>query len=130
MKKLGILMILLMLAGILSGCSRASSFTVVAGVENNTKRSMSMTYEKFDGKKMAEEPIHVAKGEEVVVKVDIVTEDGSITVYIAPESDPKDYVLESHDIATSQFTVTLSEEGDYLLRIEADDHKGSYSIDW
>lgn len=130
MKKLALLMTLLVISGILFSCSGANGPTVVAGVEKNTKNSMSMTYEKFDGKKESEEPIHVAKGEEVVVKVDILTQDGSITVYIAPESDPKDYVLESHDIATSQFTVTLSEEGDYLLRIEADDHKGSYSIDW
>lgn len=130
MKKLGMLMLLLAISGILFSCSEEISPAVVAGVETNTKRSTSMTYEKFDGRKQAGEPIHVTPGEEVVVKVNVVTEGGSLTVYIAPESDPKDYVLESHDLPTSQFTVTLSEEGEYLLLIEADDHKGSYSIEW
>lgn len=130
MRKVGLLMMLLALTGILFGCSNGDSPEVVGGVETNTERSMSMTYEKFDGRKQGGEPIHVGEGEEVVVRVRVITEGGSLTVYIAPEADPKDYVLESHDLPTSQFTVTLSEEGDYLLQVEAKDHKGGYSIEW
>lgn len=130
MRKVGLLMMLLALTGLLFSCSNGDSPEVVGEVETNTERSMSMTYEKFDGRKQAGESIRVAPGEEVVVRVDVVTEGGSLTVYIAPESDPKDYVLESHDLPTSQFTVTLSEVGNYIVQVEAKDHKGSYNIDW
>lgn len=125
MKKVLLLASILMFATMLGGCSKGISFQIGA-IENNTKREMTASYTLFSGTK--EKEIKVDDGETVEIAVGITTKDGSIDVYVYNENE--EYSYEGHDIATSDFTVTLSEPGTYTLKLEADKHKGGYSFKW
>ncbi len=124
MKK--ILFIFIILVILLSGCTTGSG-TVLRGSEDNGPSKMSMTYEKFTGHKQT----HITvKDEPVTVTVSIVTESGTIDAYIAKDNDVSNASYEGHDIQTRTFTVTLSEPGDYVARVDAKSHSGSYSFSW
>ncbi len=129
MKKKYLLPIILVITIVMvfNGCSRGS-YSCKNSIEVNTHTKMSMSYEKFKGYKETE--ITVKEGESVVVSVEIVTESGSINAYIAKDNDKKNCSYEGNDIQTSSFDVTLSEAGKYTLRVDADNHKGSYSFSW
>lgn len=127
MKKNGLLLVLLVLITILGGCTRGSG-TVTNASELHTSTKMSMLYDKFNGYKEAQ--IKVKEGESVVVTVNFVTESGSIDAYIAKNNDTDNSSYEGHDISTSSFTVTLSEQRNYTIRVDAKDHTGSYSFSW
>ncbi len=119
--------ILLVLAGLLAGCAVGSG-TVKNGEEFNTPTKMSMIYDKFDGYKQGR--IDVNANEPVEVKVNIVTEGGSIAAYIAKDNEISHSSYEGHNIPTSSFTVTLTEPGNYTVRVDADNHTGGYSFSW
>ena len=122
MKKLLLpLFLVFVIAG--TGCS---SYIQIGAVENNTKHEFYGSYYKFSGTK--EKSLTVKEGESKVVTVDIVTKKGSIDVSIYSDKDHKQY--EGMAIATSNFTVTLSEPGTYTIKLDASDHKGSYKFKW
>lgn len=125
MKKVKFLCIVTLLLFIISGCT-SGSYTVINSSELNTPTKMSMSYEKFSGYKQTH--IKVKNGETVQVKVHIVSESGSIDAYIAKDNGTKYY--EGNDIKTSSFTVKLTEEGTYTVRVDAKKHSGSYSFSW
>ena len=112
---------------ILAGCTVGSG-TVINSTEFNTPTRMSMYYDKFTGYKQTH--INVGDSGPVVVAVEILTESGSIDAYIARDNDLSRASYEGHDISTTSFTVTLSEPGDYTLRVNADNHSGGYSFYW
>ena len=64
----------------------------------------------------------------VEARVIKVKEDGKLDLFITDENGEHSY--EGHNIPTSEFTVTLSKAGQYKIRVEAKDHKGSYKINW
>jgi hypothetical protein len=127
MKKKNLLLITLILVAILSGCSKGSG-TVKNASELNTPTKISMIYEEFNGYK--EKQIRVKENEPIIVAVNIVTESGSIDAYIAKYNDTDNCSYEGHDIETSSFSVILSEQGDYTVRVDAKKHTGSYSFSW
>ena len=127
MKKVSLLLVLFIILFGLLGCTRGSGI-VTKSKEYNTLTKMSMSYEKFTGYKQTE--IKVDEGETVDVFVDIVTDDGTINAYISKDNEKDNCDYEGQDIQTSSFTVTLSEPGTYAIRVDADDHKGSYSFSW
>ena len=49
--------------------------------------------------------------------------------YISKDNDKVSCDYEGHDVQTSS-TVTLSEQGTYTIRVDADAHKGSYLFSW
>lgn len=112
---------------LLTGCTVDSSF-VVGAVEKNTSTQMSMSYRKFDGYKQRK--FEVKEGAPVIVSVEIETESGNLDAYIAKDNSKEDAVYEGHDIPDSSFTVTVSEPGEYTIRVEGEDHSGSYSFSW
>ncbi|MDD3173652.1 MAG: hypothetical protein PHF63_08335 [Herbinix sp.] len=123
MKKLLVIPLLLIILLGLSGCS---SFEIGA-IESNASHKMSASYYRLSGTKETKQ-LTVAEGETIDVSVDIVTKKGALDAYIYKDEDNYDY--EGHDIPTSSFTVTLTEPGDYTIRVKADKHKGSYSFSW
>lgn len=125
MRKIFLITLILLLAISFSGCTYGSEFTI-GSFENNTLSSMSMKYMKFTGNK--NKNITVNEGQVCDVYVDILTEDGKIDLIIKDDNSNVEY--EGHDIPTSDFTVTLKEAGKYKIRVEAKNHKGSYSINW
>ncbi len=125
MKKFLLINLIILLVFSFSGCTYGSEFTI-GSFENNSLTSMSMKYMKFSGNK--NKNITVKDGETCEIYVDILTEDGKIDLLIKNENGNLEY--EGHDIPTSNFTVTLKEAGKYKIRVEAKNHKGSYSINW
>lgn len=117
-----ILLVLAMMAG-LTGCISNLS---IGSVENDSEHKMSASYMLYSGTK--ERELTVEDGETVVVTVDVKTDKGSLDAYIYNEDE--EYSYEGHDIQTSEFTVTLTEPGDYTVKVEADKHKGSFSFSW
>ncbi|MBP7331354.1 MAG: hypothetical protein KBA08_03475 [Firmicutes bacterium] len=112
---------------ILTGCTKGSSI-VKNGSELNTPTKMSMIYDEFSGYK--ETQIKVEEGQPVQVKVSFVTVRGPIDAYIAKDNNRENSSYEGHAIPTSEFTVTLKEQGIYTIRVDAKNHSGSYSFSW
>jgi hypothetical protein len=127
MKKRHLIVPLLLLLIILCSCTKGSGIMKNA-TEINTPTKMSMMYDKFTGFK--ETTIRVDKENPITISVNITTVSGKIDAYIAKENDKSDTSYEGNDIPTSSFTVTLSEAGDYTIRVDADDHSGGYSFSW
>lgn len=127
MKKNSLLLILVVLLTMLSGCTMGSG-TVKNASELNTPTKMSMLYDKFNGYK--ETQIEVKENEPLIVAISVVTESGSIDAYIAKDNDTDNCDYKGHDIQTSSFAVTLSERGSYTIRVDAENHTGSYSFSW
>ena len=127
LKKNFCLLIALMVLIVLTGCT-CGSFTVLKSSELNTPTMMSMSYEKFNGFKQRQ--IKVLEDETLVISVNIVTEAGSIDAYVAKDNDTSNSTYEGNDIPTSSFIVTLTEPGKYTIRVDAENHTGSYSFSW
>lgn len=122
-----IIMATLSLAAITGGCAFGGGITI-GSVEQNTPTKMSMSYSKFDGYRKT--TIKVEENQPVTVMVAIVSEKGSLDAYIALDNDQAITAYEGHNIPTSSFVVTLNEPGNYTLRVDANDHKGSYAFNW
>ena len=125
MKKLITLLLSMIILIGLTGCSKNSEITL-GSFERNTSTKMTMSHQWFSGSK--EREITVEAGETLEVLVDIKTESGTLDAYIINEDG--EYNYEGHDVQTDSFTVTLSEEGTYTIRVEAKKHKGSFSFTW
>lgn len=123
-KKIIISITFILLLGLV-GCSRNFTFRLLA-FETNTSTKMSMTHYRLHGVK--EKKLTVKEGEPLEIKVDIETKDGTLNAYIYNKD--MEYSYEGKDIPTSSFTVTLTEPGEYTLKLEADKHSGSYSFTW
>lgn len=126
MKKIviGILSIIL-LATLLIGCTSGSSVEIMSN-EKDTSTSMAMSYEKFDGDKS--KTIQIKDGEKGTVSVDIVSTSGELNILITDKDGVAYY--QGNNTPTSTFSVNLDKEGEYTIKVEAKDHKGSYNISW
>lgn len=120
------LMVLLFVLLGLSGCSGSIS---IGSVENSSAKKMSASYFKLSGIKKSP-AITVKDGETVDISADIVTKRGSIDIYVYNVNDKNDYVYEGNYIKTSKFTVTLTKPGDYIIKVKARKHRGSYCFTW
>lgn len=114
----------------LSGCSRGNGnyhkVTAVGRVSSQTSTSISSEHKLLDGREQY--TIHVPEGEELAVLISISNQDGSLSLTIG-ESDHTP-VYTGNDIESSAFTVYLRESGNYSVIIDANNHKGSYSLEW
>lgn len=122
MKKIIMLFLVLSIMLGLVGCSSIR----VGFVENVTSGKMTASYMSFTGTK--ECSVNVKEGEPIDIKADIETKKGIIDVYIYKDKD--NYEYEGHDLETSNFTVTLSDPGDYTIKVVTKKHKGSYTFQW
>ncbi|QSX05531.1 PPC domain-containing protein [Sedimentibacter sp. zth1] len=125
--RFAIFSVMLVLILFLCGCS-GGSYITTKSVEKNNANEMSMKYEKFKGYKYYK--LKVKEGEEIIVTVDIKTENGKISAYIAKDDDVENAVYRGTNIPTSNFTVSITESGTYTIRVDAVNHKGSYSFKW
>lgn len=112
----------------LCGCN-ADSYYTLQSVEKNTKTQMAMSYKKFSGQKQT--TLKVNEGENLVIKGSVVSEEGSLNVFIKnKDDDAMDYVFQQNDIPTSDFIIKITESGKYVLCVKGENHKGSYVFDW
>ncbi|MEG2814259.1 MAG: hypothetical protein RSA79_06630 [Oscillospiraceae bacterium] len=126
-KKISLILLTIILTINLSGCTYGAIKTTNS-IEKNTSNKFSMTYDKLSGYKATE--INVKKGQSVEINVNIVTDGGTLNAYIAKDNKKEDAVYNGEELKTSEFNVTLSEEGKYTIRIDAEDHSGSYAFVW
>ena len=127
MMKRYVIITLLALVLFLSGCSNDTEM-IIGGIEDNSPTQLSMSYDKFTGYRQS--IIRVPENQQVVVRVDIETETGSINAYIARDNDIDNSAYEGNKIQTSSFTVNLEEPGEYTLRVDAQKHVGSFTFSW
>ena len=111
--------------GIFAGCTVGSGTSVKMSEDNNSHR-MSATYSKFDGYKKT--TVTVQNDEEIQVNVDVVTNKGNIDLKITHEDGTVAY--QGDDMSTTSFNVMLDKNGEYTIRIDTDNHSGSYDINW
>lgn len=124
-KKITIILTLVLMIGLLVGCT-VSHGTLKNSIENDSSHRISATYDKFDGYKKT--TLEVESDEEKTVNVDIETKKGELDLTITDEDG--NAVYEEEDLETSTFDVTLDKEGKYTIRVDADNHSGSYDINW
>ena len=114
----------------LSGCSRGNGnynqVTAVDRVSSQTSTSISSEHKLLDGREQY--TIHVSDGEELAVLISILNQNGSLSLTIGKSGSTPVYT--GNDIESSTFTVYLRESGDYSVIIDANNHEGSYSLDW
>ncbi len=122
MKKILILLVLLSILAF-TGCTGSVQ---IGAIESSTKHEFYGSYYQLNGTK--EKKLTVNENEPLEISTDISTKKGSIDVYIYKDKD--DYNYEGHDIKTSSFTVTLSDAGNYTIKVVAKDHRGSYKFKW
>lgn len=124
-KKPVLLLISIILLLGLCSCNMGS-YTTILSVETDNSSEKAMKYQKFNGYKTY--TFKADEGEEVTVAVSVTSESGSLSAYIAKGGDKANAVYEGNGIPTSEFTVTISESGTYTIRVDAENHKGSYSF--
>lgn len=114
----------------LSGCSRGNGnynqVTAVDRVLSQTGTSISSEHKLLDGREQY--TIHVSDGDELAVLISILNQNGSLSLTIGRSGNTPVYT--GNDIESSSFTVYLRESGDYSVIIDANNHEGSYSLDW
>ena len=114
----------------LFGCGRGNGnynqVTAVGRVSSQTGTGISSTHKLLDGREQY--TIHVPNGEELAVRVSILNQNGSVFLTIGKKDNEPVYT--GNDIESGTFTVYLRESGDYSVIIDANNHEGSYSLDW
>ena len=125
-----IVLVMCFLVFTLSGCGhgngKGKQVTAVDRVSSQTSTSISSEHELLDGREQY--TIHVSDGEELAVLISILNQNGSLSLTIGKSGSTPVYT--GNDIESSSFTVYLRESGDYSVVIDANNHEGSYSLEW
>ena len=112
------------------GCGRGNGnynqVTAVGRVSSQTGTGISSKHKLLDGREQY--TIHVSDGEELAVRVSVLNQNGSLSLTIEKRGHAAVYT--GKDMESSTFIVYLRESGDYSVIIDADNHEGSYSLDW
>ena len=130
LKPIVIMLVMCFLVLFLFGCVRGNGnynqVTAVGRVSSQTGTLISSKHKLLDGREQY--TIHVSDGEELAVRVSILNQNGSLSLTIGKRGHAPVYT--GKDMESSTFIVYLRESGDYSVIIDANDHEGSYSLDW
>ena len=107
-----------------TACSRESGYTLMS-LRQDTLTSMKMSYQKFSGYK--EKDISVPDNEVLVLSGEFTTNSGTLGITVSDAEG--NLVFEKKDVQNSDFETELA-QGSYEIRIDADDHSGSYYVSW
>lgn len=119
-------LVVLTLFGCGSGNGNYNQVTAVGRVSSQTDTGISSKHKLLDGREQY--TIHVPDGEELAVRVSVLNRSGSISLTIGKRDHTPVYI--GNDMESSTFTVYLRESGDYSVIIDANNHEGSYSLEW
>ena len=130
LKHTAITLVTCLVALTLFGCGYGNGnhnkVTAVGRVSSQTGTSISSKHKLLDGREQY--TIHVSDGEELAVRVSVLNRSGSLSLTIWKRDHTPVYT--GNDMESSTFTVYLRESGDYSVIIDADNHEGSYSLEW
>lgn len=112
----------------LAGCGGNGGYTVTNPIgEISLPNMLALNYTNFDGVRFGDY-FPVGENEILEFQVSILTEEGSLAIFMTPEGDDEKIVYQVRDLQTSEFSFTLDEPGQYKLWLEGDNHKGGYTI--
>ena len=119
-----------LLALALSGCGLGNGnhhqVTAIGRVSTQNSAGISSKHELLNGREKS--IIHVPHGQTFAVLIRISNQEGSLSLMIGKNDHPPVYT--GNSIESGTFTVYLRESGDYSVIVDADKHKGSYSLNW
>ncbi len=115
----------LLLGLVLAGCT-TGSFNAMNYNENNGGEYWEADYELFNGYRQRE--ITLSGDGEHAFTVDVESSAGKLALTITNSDGATLYT--GNDLPTSSFTVQAFTPGKYTIRLEAENHCGSYSVKW
>lgn len=126
MKRRRFSLTIVLAAILLCGCSSA-----VVSIHTNT--DMSLQRKCVIVTDQEDQEIRVEEGKQMEVALDISAEGGTLSGLIQKEDTGEEIFQETFDTASeipSQFTVTLSDEGVYKIKLKMKKFTGNYKIEW
>lgn len=129
MKRVFAAMLLAAMLLTLSGCEGAlvSSGYTMMSVSTQTGESFRMSYTKFDGMKQYRLR---TKQDNTVVRVDVESKSGTLSMTVTSAGNRDELVFSAENLESGSFTFSVPEKGSYTVTMTADEHEGSYALDW
>ena len=126
MKRILAFLLALTLILSLTGCivKKSSSATVVGNIEITNDKSIYMKYSLFDG----ERTYTISAKEPLSMRASFTTTKGTLHVELG--KDGEEPVFKANIIDDNECTIRLTQAGEYTLRLNADNHGGSYNFEW
>ena len=104
--------------------SACSSYVVVGCIQKVREGEISMSYENFNGSRVFREKFE--KGD--VISVTVNTKKGKLSIRI--EQENQEPIYSGNITQDFSFKVNVDEGGSYNVKLNAEDHKGSFSLTW
>ncbi|WP_338448791.1 hypothetical protein R4Z09_21605 [Niallia oryzisoli] len=121
MKKLGTLLLLMLMLFMFVGCS-GGSYTITVGEIDSFKHEIAGEYSSFSGKYYKQ--VTVEPGEVLEITLTAHTEKGRLKAVIL---DSEEKVISTLNPGNS---VQIRDAGVYKLQVEGKNHKGSFTLSW
>ncbi len=116
----------LLIAVCLAGCTAYGSSAVLIMNEDKGDNHWKADYVKFNGYK--ERYISISGEGEHTFSVEIVTDSGELGLTIKDSEGEECYT--GNDLQSASFTVGVDSPGKYTVRVDADNHTGSFNVEW
>ena len=121
-----LLAVMLLTLGGCEGALVSSGFTMMS-VSTETGESFSMRYMEFDGMKQYRLR---TKQDNTIVRVDVESISGTLSIKVTSAGNRDELVFYKENLESGSFTFTVPEKGSYTVTMTADEHEGSYALDW
>ena len=121
-----LLAVMLLTLGGCEGALVSSGFTMMS-VSTETGESFSMRYMEFDGMKQYRLR---TKQDNTIVRVDVESISGTLSITVTSAGNRDELVFYKENLESGSFTFTVPEKGSYTVTMTADEHEGSYALDW
>ena len=126
MKRLLVIVVaILLIIGCISGCTYGS-YIFIKSYETSGSNSWQISYEKFNGFKQRN--IKLSDEDGLTFNVEIETNSGVFGLVIVDSDGTSIY--SGDDLPTSSFSVKADSAGKYTIRVNTDNHSGSFNITW
>ena len=121
-----LLAVMLLTLGGCEGALVSSGFTMMS-VSTETGESFSMRYMEFDVMKQYRLR---TKQDNTIVRVDVESISGTLSLKVTSAGNRDELVFYKENLESGSFTFTVPEKGSYTVTMTADEHEGSYALDW
>lgn len=123
-KKSFLIVIFILTLLISTGCTKGS-YTILKGDINFNEQSASGSYEKFNG--YQEKIVNFSEGDTIIFNYEELTSAGNLVFSVL---DNEDNVLLEFDNSVSDQKLQVDTSEKYKIRINGDDHSGSFALNW
>lgn len=107
-------------------CSGGSCSTLKS-IENDTNNSIKMSYSKFNGYKF--KSLQLKSGDILDFNANVNTNSGTLSLSLLTEDGTEVYKITNPKTSLSE-KINISKDGNYKIKLLADNHSGDYDIDW